>query len=225
MSSSDELLTRRWPANACPFFRAGATRRQNNGMYHAAVTSHMSHKLVKETKKRIIAREKAAESNRKAVGSNDPSSAPQDDPENDGGLEPTLVGRWLEPETRVMRRTAKHMQGVRSDSVERLENDDLHHISAQRPYFKSGSISCPRPFGRRLIEDRWEKKRPQYEVLVGGRGNQVAITIWWLDPRTVGSFLVPRRLTSFTQALPCKENVGWATDRMLRNVSCNMTIR
>ncbi|CAM9241608.1 unnamed protein product, partial [Hapterophycus canaliculatus] len=41
-------------------------------------------------------------------------------------------------------------------SVENLENDDLNHLSAQRPFIKSGGLRCPSPFGRKLIEDRQE---------------------------------------------------------------------
>lgn len=58
------------------------------------------------------------------------------------------------PETRLTRRKAKAMRGVRSKSVDRLEIDDLEHFSEQRLYVRARRI-LPRPFGRKLIEDRW----------------------------------------------------------------------
>lgn len=123
-------------------------------MYYAATTQKIGHKLVKETKKKMVAREKAEEAERKAAGDNIAKAAQHDDEDSDGAIDPTLEDGWLVPETRVMRRKAVRMRGARSNSVERLEDDDLNHISAERPYFKSGKYMIPHPFGRKLIEDR-----------------------------------------------------------------------
>lgn len=81
------------------------------------------------------------------------STDPDDEDSDDGTT--FMVGEgWLVPETRETRRKALNMRGARSNSVERLEDDDLHHISAKRAYKKSGRYLIPRPCGRRLIEDR-----------------------------------------------------------------------
>lgn len=115
----------------------------------------MSGKLVKETKKKAIAREKAEESERKLAEGAKQGAPQREDEESDDEFDPTAENAWLQPETRVARRKAKQMRGLRTSSVEYLENDDLNHLSAQRHFFKSGGIRCPNPFGRKLIEDRW----------------------------------------------------------------------
>lgn len=141
-------------------FRAGGARRQHLGMEQAANTKKMSHRLVKETRKKAIAREKADEAERKqvaAINNDGHHLAPEagdDSDSDDEAFDPTAHDGWLVPETRIMRRKATKMRGASSKSVERLENDDLNHISAQRPYDRSGRYFVPRPFGRRLIEDR-----------------------------------------------------------------------
>lgn len=139
----------------CSPLRAGATRRKLNGDHQAAVTRTMSEKLVKETKKKAIAREKAEESERKLAEQAKRDAPQHEDEESDDGFDPTAENDWLQPETRVARRKAKQMRGLRTKSVEFLEHDDLNHLSAQRPFLKSGGIRCPNPFGRKLIEDRW----------------------------------------------------------------------
>lgn len=112
--------------------------------------------MVKETKKKAIAREKAEEAARERAAKdqkNNPKTG--DDGESDDAFDPTLDDGWLQPETRAARRKAKQMRGLRTMSVENLEKDDLNHLSAERPFLKSGGIRCPHPFGRKLIEDRW----------------------------------------------------------------------
>lgn len=126
-------------------------------MEQAANTKKMSQRLVKETRKKTIAREKADEAERKvAAANNGHQLAPQgeDSDSDDEAFDPTAHDGWLVPETRIMRRKAAQMRGMPSKSVERLDNDDRDHISAQRPYVRSGRYFVPRPFGRRLIEDR-----------------------------------------------------------------------
>lgn len=135
--------------------RAGATRRKQNGLHQAAVTQKLSKQMVKETKKKAIAREKAEESARERAAKDQANVPNNDDDESDDALDPTIDSGWLEPETRIARKKAKQMRGLRTNSVEYLENDDLNHLSAQRPFVKSGGVRCPRPFGRKLIEDRY----------------------------------------------------------------------
>lgn len=115
----------------------------------------MSEKLVKETKKKAIAREKAEESERKLAEQAKRDAPQHEDEESDDGVDPMAEIGWLEPETRVARRKAKQMRGLRTPSVEYLEYDDHNHVSAQRPFVKGGGRRCPNPFGRKLIEDRW----------------------------------------------------------------------
>ncbi len=134
--------------------RAGATRRKKNELQHAAVEGKISKKLAKDTKKAKIAREKAEESERIRAEKEKLNNPKHDDEESSDGYDETAEGGWLQPETRIARRKAKQMRGVRTLSVEYLENDDLNHLSAERPFLKTGGIRCPSPFGRRLIEDR-----------------------------------------------------------------------
>ena len=110
--------------------------------------------MVKETKKKAIAREKAEESARERAAKEQANAPKNDDDESDDALDPTADNGWLEPETRIARRKAKQMCGLRTKSVENLENDDLNHLSAERTFVKTGGRRCPHPFGRKLIEDR-----------------------------------------------------------------------
>lgn len=110
--------------------------------------------MVKETKKKAIAREKAEESARERAAREQANAPKNDDDESDDAFDPMVDNGWLEPETRIARRKAKQMRGLRTKSVENLENDDLNHLSADRPFVKPGGIRCPQPFGRKLIEDR-----------------------------------------------------------------------
>lgn len=115
----------------------------------------MSKQMVKETRKKAIAREKAEESARERAAKDQANTPNQDDDESDEALDATVDnGGWLEPEARAARRKAKQMRGLRTPSVENLENDDLNHLSAERTFVKSGGMRCPNPFGRKLIEDR-----------------------------------------------------------------------
>lgn len=111
--------------------------------------------MVKETKKKAIAREKAEESARERAAKDQANAPKNDDDESDDAFDPAVDNGWLQPETRVARKKAKQMRGLRTKSVENLENDDLNHISAERHFVKSGGIRCPHPCGRKLIEDRW----------------------------------------------------------------------
>lgn len=129
----------------------------------------MSEKLVKETKKKAIAREKAEENERKLAEQTKGDAPQNEDGESDDGLDPMAENGWLQPETRVARRKAKQMQGLRTASVEYLKHDDLNHVSAQRPFVKGGGIRCPNPFGRKLIEDRWAT-RPRVDWSVWREG-------------------------------------------------------
>lgn len=127
-------------------------------MCQAEVVMKLSQKLVKETKKKTVAREKAEENERAAAGSTQAKSeaaADQEDYDDEPG--PITAGGWLAPETRVTRRKARLMRGARSPSVEVLEADEIGHLSAARRYVKAGRFSCPHPFGRRLMEDRWAR--------------------------------------------------------------------
>lgn len=135
--------------------RAGATRRKQNGLYQATVTKRLSLQMVKETKKKAIAREKAEESARERAAKEQTNAPKSDDDESDDALDPIEDNGWLQPETRIARKKTKQMRGLRTKSVEYLENDDLNHLSAERPFVKTGGIRCPHPFGRKLIEDRW----------------------------------------------------------------------
>lgn len=123
-------------------------------MCQAEVVMKLSQKLVKETKKKAIAREKAEEAQRAAAGNTQANSGSQDQEDYDDEPGPITAGGWLAPETRVTRRKARLMRGVRSPSVEILEADEIDHISAAKRYVKAGRFSCPHPFGRRLMEDR-----------------------------------------------------------------------
>lgn len=134
--------------------KSGAARRKHHGMHQAATTQRMSSKLLKESKKKLVAREKAEETERKIPGPVKADTAEPDDEDQEDGIDQSFDDGWLVPETRIMRRTAKLMRGARTNSVERLENDDLEHVSAGRPFVKTGRLILPRPFGRRLIEDR-----------------------------------------------------------------------
>lgn len=119
------------------------------------ITRKLSKHIVKETRKKIIAREKAEESERKLKQREKEMKGPdEDDEESEDGIDPTAETAWLQPETRVARVKAKKMRGLRTNSVEFLENDDLNHLSAQRNFVKTGFWRCPNPFGRKLIEDR-----------------------------------------------------------------------
>lgn len=134
---------------------AGATRRKQTELHQTTVMRRMSKQLVKETRKRMIAREKAEENERKLATKDKPKETRPDSEENDDDFDPVAENQpWLQPETRAARRKAKEMRGLRTNSVEILENDDLNHVSAQRSFLKSGGIRCPSPFGRKLIEDR-----------------------------------------------------------------------
>lgn len=116
--------------------------------------------MLNESRKKAIAREKIYEAELKSTATDQPKplqgggDSGDDDKDSDDALDLDLQGVWLEPESRIMRRKAKQMRGVRSDSVVRLEYDDQHQVSAQRPYTKIGRQIIPHPFGRRLIEDR-----------------------------------------------------------------------
>ncbi|CAM9418027.1 unnamed protein product [Ectocarpus sp. 8 AP-2014] len=137
--------------------KSGATRRKQNGLNQVVITRNLSKHIVKETRKKIIAREKAEESERKLKQREKEMKGPdEDDEENEDGFDPTAETAWLQPETRVARVKAKKMRGLRTNSVENLENDDLNHLSAQRNFVKTGFWRCPNPFGRKLIEDRQE---------------------------------------------------------------------
>lgn len=115
----------------------------------------MGLKMAKETKKQAFSREKTEEAERIAIKDAQALSAQQDSEDSDNAIDLTVASEgWLVPETKAMRRKAAQMRGNRSDSVERLEYDDLNQMSAQRPYVRSGRIRIPRPFGRKLIEDR-----------------------------------------------------------------------
>lgn len=127
-------------------------------MGQAEVVMKLSQKLVKETKKKTVAREKAEEVERAAAASGQAKSSAPDEDDHDDETGPITAGGWLAPETRVMRRKARLMLGVRSLSVEVLEADEIGHISAGKRYVKAGRFSCPRPFGRRLMEDRWARR-------------------------------------------------------------------
>lgn len=112
--------------------------------------------MVKETRKKAIAREKAEESARERAAKDQPNVPNHDDDESDDTSGPMVDnGGWLQPETKTARRKATQMRGVRTKSVENLENDDLNHLSAERHFVKVGGMRCPHPFGRKLIEDRW----------------------------------------------------------------------
>lgn len=135
--------------------RSGATRRKQNGLNQVVITRKLSKHIVKETRKKIIAREKAEESERKLKQrEKEMNGHDEDDEESEDGLDPTAETAWLQPETRVARVKAKKMRGLRTNSVEILENDDLNHLSAQRNFVKTSFLRCPNPFGRKLIEDR-----------------------------------------------------------------------
>ena len=123
-------------------------------MCQAEVVMKLSQKLVKETKKKTIAREKAEESERAAATSGQARSRTPDQEDYDDDPGPITAGGWLEPETRAMRRKARLMRGARSTSVEVLEADEIDQIPAEKRYVKARRCSCPRPFGRRLMEDR-----------------------------------------------------------------------
>lgn len=127
-------------------------------MCRGQVVTKLSQKLVKETKKKTVAREKAEENERAAAASSQARLGTPDQDEFDDEPGPITAGGWLAPETRVMRRKARLMRGVRSTSVEVLEADEIGHISAGKRYVKAGRFSCPRPFGRRLVEDRWARQ-------------------------------------------------------------------
>lgn len=127
-------------------------------MGQAEVVMKLSQKLVKETKKKTVAREKAEEVERAAAASGQARSRAPDEEDHDDEPGPITAGGWLAPETRVMRRKARLMLGVRSMSVEVLEADEIGHISAGKRYVKAGRFSCPHPFGRRLMEDRWARR-------------------------------------------------------------------
>ncbi|CAB1110696.1 unnamed protein product [Ectocarpus sp. CCAP 1310/34] len=105
----------------------------------------------------MVAREKAEENERKLKQREKEMKGPdEDDEESEDRIDPTAETAWLQPETRVARVKAKKMRGLRTNSVENLENDDLNHLSAQRKFVKTGFWRCPNPFGRKLIEDRQE---------------------------------------------------------------------
>lgn len=123
-------------------------------MCQAELVMKLSQKLVKETKKKTIAREKVEEVERAAAGKAQAKSGLQDQEDYDDEPGPVTAGGWLAPETRVTRRKARLMRGARSPSVEVLETDEMGHISAAKRYVKAGRFSCPHPFGRRLMEDR-----------------------------------------------------------------------
>eukprot|EP00752_Nemacystus_decipiens_P006154 g5552.t1 len=112
--------------------------------------------MVKVSRKKAIAREKAEESARERAAKEQADAPQNEDDESDEGLDPTVDKGWLEPETRIARKKAKQMRGLRTNSVEYLESDDLNHLSAERHFVKTGGIRCPHPFGRKLIEDRQE---------------------------------------------------------------------
>ncbi|CAM9338589.1 unnamed protein product [Ectocarpus fasciculatus] len=137
--------------------KSGASRRKQNGLNQVVITHKLGKHIVKETRKKMIAREKAEESERKLKQrEKEMKGADEDDEESEDGLDPTAETAWLQPETRVARVKAKKMRGLRTNSVENLENDDLNHLSAQRNFVKTGFLRCPNPFGRKLIEDRQE---------------------------------------------------------------------
>ncbi|CAN0035691.1 unnamed protein product [Ectocarpus sp. 4 AP-2014] len=136
--------------------KSGATRRKQNGLNQVVITHKLTKHIVKETRKKIIAREKAEQSERKLKRGKETKGPDEDDEESEDGIDPTAETAWLQPETRVARVKAKRMRGLRTNSVENLENDDLNHLSAQRTFAKTGLWRCPNPFGRKLIEDRQE---------------------------------------------------------------------
>ena len=145
-------------AHGLLLLRTGAVRRKHIGMCRAEVVTKLSRKLVKETKKKTVAREKAEENERATAASVQERLKIPDQEEFDDEPGPITAGGWLAPETRVMRRKARLMRGVRSTSVEMLEADEIGHISAGKRYVKAGRFSCPHPFGRRLVEDRWARR-------------------------------------------------------------------
>lgn len=137
----------------CKMLRAGAHRRQMRGLELASKTKIISDKLVRERKKKIAAREKLGGAECKSTRQAQQQAGQEVEEHSDDGIDMLDEG-WLVPETQRTRRRALAMRGMRTNSVEYLENDDLNHISAQRSYTKSGRYRVPHPFRRSLIEDR-----------------------------------------------------------------------